>query len=153
MPYASNGQISTDPFEGAIEITQEQYDAALAGMLDGRTVTVDGGFAVIDVPVPEPEIEPAPQPTPQPDSLTFPQLLIGLVQRKWITEAEGEAWLSGTVPASIAASIAALPKAQRFAAKVKAAHPTTILRDDPMLSGLGKSADQLDTFFSVYSQT
>jgi hypothetical protein len=60
MPYAANGKISTDPFEGAIEITQDQYQEALAGIMSGKIITVDGGFSVIDVPeppVPEPEPE------------------------------------------------------------------------------------------------
>lgn len=59
MPYAKNGQISTEPIEGGIEITAEQYDEALAGMLAGRVVSVDEGFAVIDPPEPEPQ-EPTP---------------------------------------------------------------------------------------------
>lgn len=60
MPYAANGQISTSQFDGAISITQAEYDAALAGMLGGKIVTVDGGFAVIDPPEPEPGPEPEP---------------------------------------------------------------------------------------------
>lgn len=46
MPYAKNGSISQNPIEGGIRITQKQYEAALAGMLDGLEVTTDGGFAV-----------------------------------------------------------------------------------------------------------
>ena len=46
---------------------------------EGATVTV--------------EAPPAP---PVPD-LTVAQLLIGLVSEQWITEAEGEAWLAGTL--------------------------------------------------------
>lgn len=156
MPYAANGTISIEAFDGAVEITQEQYEAALEGMMAGRLVSVDGGFAVVDPPAPEPEPE-APEPAPPAvPSLTFAQLLIGLVARKWITEAEGEAWLSGTLPAAVQDVIAALPAKQRFAAKARAAHPSTVLRSDPLLIALaasqGKSADQLDTFFAVYSQ-
>lgn len=59
MPYAHNGQISQAPIEGGIEITQEQYAEALAGMVEGKLVSIDGGFAVIDPPEPElPEIDP-----------------------------------------------------------------------------------------------
>lgn len=57
MPYAHNGQISQDPIEGGIEITQEQYRQAIAGMLEGLEVTIEGGFNV--APPPEP---PAPEP-------------------------------------------------------------------------------------------
>ncbi|MCD1264557.1 hypothetical protein [Shinella sumterensis] len=49
----------TSPSE-TIKITEAQYQAAVAGMLDGKVVTIDGGFAIIDPPEPEaaPEIEP-----------------------------------------------------------------------------------------------
>lgn len=58
MPYAANGHISTDPFEGGVEISEEQYAEALAGITTGKLVAIDGGFAVVDPPVeqqPEPE--------------------------------------------------------------------------------------------------
>lgn len=58
MPYAHNGQISQSPIEGGIEITQQEYLSALEGMVAGQRVTIDGGFAVVDVPEPEPD-EPA----------------------------------------------------------------------------------------------
>lgn len=60
MPFAANGKISTENFDGATRITQKQYDAALEGMLSGKIVVVDGGFAVIDPP----ELEPEPAPPP-----------------------------------------------------------------------------------------
>ena len=44
--------------------------------------------------------------------LTFSQLLIGLVSEQWVTEAEGEAWLAGTLPAGVTALIATLPTEQ-----------------------------------------
>jgi hypothetical protein len=58
MPYAAENQISMSPIEVGIEITQEQYQEALAGIMSGQIVTVAGGFAVIDRPEPEPEPEP-----------------------------------------------------------------------------------------------
>jgi hypothetical protein len=61
MPYAANGQISTEPFSDAIEITQEQYAEAVNGMCAGLEVTIDNGFKVAPPLVPEPE--PAPEPT------------------------------------------------------------------------------------------
>lgn len=60
MPYAGNGQISTSKFDGAVEITQAEYDAAIEGMLGGKLVTVDGGFSVVDPP--KPEEPPVPEP-------------------------------------------------------------------------------------------
>lgn len=59
--WAAEGRIACNPIEGGVEITAEDYHAALDGMLSGRVVTVAGGFAVIDPPPPpEPEPEPAP---------------------------------------------------------------------------------------------
>ena len=58
MPYAANGQISTEPFSDAIEITQEQYAEAVNGMCAGLEVTIDNGFKVAPPLVPEPEPEP-----------------------------------------------------------------------------------------------
>jgi len=60
MPYAANGQISTEPFSDAIEITQEQYAEAVNGMCAGLEVTIDNGFKVAPPLVPEPEPEPEP---------------------------------------------------------------------------------------------
>ncbi|ARU02964.1 DUF4376 domain-containing protein [Yoonia vestfoldensis] len=60
MPFAANGQISTTDFDGAVEISQAQYNAALEGMMNGKVVVVDGGFAVVDPPEPEPKPEPEP---------------------------------------------------------------------------------------------
>ncbi|MBO9552240.1 tail fiber assembly protein [Pseudomonas sp.] len=56
MPFAANGKISTDAFEGAVEITDDQYMRALEGMLAGYSVVIDDGFQVLPPPEPpEPE--------------------------------------------------------------------------------------------------
>ena len=95
-----------------------------------------------------------PQPTPVPD-LSFAQLMIGLVSEGWITTAEGEAWLTGTLPAPVLALIATLPLAQQFAAKARALRPTIVERTDPLVSALGaaqgKTPEQLDDFFRTYA--
>lgn len=63
MPYAAEGRLSHDPIDGGIEITEQQYQQGLAGMLAGEHVQiVDGQFVV--GPQPEPEPEPEPEPTP-----------------------------------------------------------------------------------------
>lgn len=62
MPFAANGQISRAPIPDGIQITEEQYAAALEGMLAGHVVSIDGGFSV--GPEPEPEPEPTPEPEP-----------------------------------------------------------------------------------------
>lgn len=58
MPYAIDNQISTEPIAGGVEITDAQYHEALAGMLEGRVVSIDGGFKVDFPPKPEPEPDP-----------------------------------------------------------------------------------------------
>lgn len=96
----------------------------------------------------------APPPAPIPD-LSFAQLLIGLVSEGWITQAEGEAWLTGTLPAPVLALIATLPAAQQFAAKARALRPSIIGRNEPLVIMLGAAQDkteaQLDTFFQTYA--
>ena len=97
---------------------------------------------------------PPPPPAPTPD-LSFAQLMIGLVSEGWITTAEGEAWLTGTLPAPVLALIGTLPEAQRFAAKARALRPTVIERNEPLVTMLGaaqgKTDAQLDTFFQTYA--
>lgn len=87
--------------------------------------------------------------------ITFAQLLIGLVTEGWITEAEGEAWLVGTLPAQVTALISTLPAEQQFAAKARAIRPSVILRLDPLVLALGaaqgKTPEELDQFFRTYA--
>lgn len=88
-------------------------------------------------------------------SLTFAQLLIGLVAEGWVTAAEGEAWLVGTLPAQVTVLIGTLPAEQQFAAKARAIRPSTILRLDPLVLALGaaqgKTPEELDQFFRTYA--
>ena len=120
-----------------------------------REINVLTGIETIREMTPE-EIAaiPPPQPASVPD-LSFAQLMIGLVSEGWITTAEGEAWLTGTLPAPVLALIATLPKAQQFAAKARALRPTIVERTDPLVSDLGlaqkKTPEQLDDFFRTYA--
>lgn len=50
MPYAFEGGVCTDDREDAIQITEDQYQEALAGIEIGKLVTISGGFALIDPP-------------------------------------------------------------------------------------------------------
>ena len=88
--------------------------------------------------------------------ITFAQMLIGLVTEQWITEAEGEAWLTGTLPAAVLALISTLPSGQQFAAKARAIKPSVVLRSDPLVAALGaaqgKTPEQMDVFFRTYAQ-
>lgn len=100
-------------------------------------------------------VAPPPPPAPVPD-LTFAQLLIGLVSEGWITEAEGEAWLAGTLPAPVLSLIATLPAEQQFAAKARAISPSVVIRTDPLVVALGaaqgKTDAELDAFFTMYAR-
>jgi len=107
--------------------------------------------------------EPAP-PEPTPEELlqaerenmrlSFPQLLIGLVTENWITQADGEIWLTGVLPPTVIATINLLPEAQQFAAKAKATRPSYIARLDPLVGLMamaqGRSDVEVDTFFRTY---
>lgn len=87
--------------------------------------------------------------------LTFAQLLIGLVAEGWITQAEGEAWLAGSLPGPALAVIGTLPEQMQFAAKARALRPSEVIRLDPLVSALaaaqGKTPEQIDTFFMTYA--
>lgn len=88
-------------------------------------------------------------------NLSFAQLLIGLVTEGWITEAEGEGWLVGTLPAPVLAVIATLPTNQQFAAKARASRPSDVERADPLVAALataeGKTSAEIDAFFTTYA--
>lgn len=107
------------------------------------------GFA----PPPEPE---PPEPDRTAMTLTFAQLMIGLVSEGWITEAEGDAWLDGTLPAPVLALIATLPEAEQFPARARAKRLIEAQRLDPLVIGLalaeGKTDAELDAFFMTYAQ-
>lgn len=96
----------------------------------------------------ESEVRPLP-------TLSFAQLLTGLVSEGWITEAEGNDWLAGTLPAPIAALIDTLPLDQRFAAKARAIRPSEVLRNDPLVVSMGTSTHktdaEMDDFFRKYA--
>lgn len=94
-------------------------------------------------------------PAPVPASLSFAQLLIGLVTEQWISEEEGEAWLAGTLPAAVLAVIESLPAEYRFAAKARAIRPSEVLRSDPLVAAMsaaaGKTEEDLNNFFRTYA--
>jgi len=90
-------------------------------------------------------------------TLTFAQLLIGLVKMAWITEAEGEAWLAGnSLPAEVLSMIDGLPKDMRFPAKARALRMTSASRTDPLVLELARGRDidpeDMDTFFTTFAE-
>ena len=100
-------------------------------------------------------VELPPPPAPVPASITFAQLLIGLVTEQWITQYEGEAWLQGVLPAQVTALIETLPVEQQFPAKARAVRPSEVLRNDEFVVAMGaaqgKTPEQLDEFFRMYA--
>jgi hypothetical protein len=90
-------------------------------------------------------------------SLSFAQLLIGLVTEKWITADDGRAWRDRTaLPPAVAGLIATLPAEQQFAAETRAMAFTEALRLDPLVEALGaaegKTPEEMDSFFITYAQ-
>lgn len=88
-------------------------------------------------------------------ALSFTQLLIGLDAEGWLTTAEADAWLDGTLPAAVIALIASLPSDQQFAARARAKRPTAVERLNPLVVALaaatGKTDADLDAFFQAYA--
>lgn len=141
MPYATAGGVSRADMSGDpawIEIDENQYAQALAGMLAGKVVSIDGGFAVVDPPEPE---EP-PVPEPEPDG---PPTVV--------TRAQGKAAL---IQAGLWADVLAYVDAiadptQQALARVALDDTTEWRRDSPFLAtaaaALGLSETQLDDLF------
>lgn len=106
------------------------------------------------IKIDQPKLELAANKVRQSLTLTFAQLLIGLVTEEWITEVEGEAWLVGTLPATVIGLISTLPQEQQFPAKARAIRPSVIYRLDPLVQALGmaegKTEVELDEFFIKY---
>lgn len=101
-------------------------------------------------------VAPAKQAPAVPASISFAQLLIGLVSEGWITADEGRAWRDRVaLPTPVTKLISALPEAQRFAAETRALAPSEVLRLDPLVMALGaaqgKTEAELDAFFATYS--
>lgn len=141
-----------------MNITNAQLTAtgSIAALIDGvqMTIPADPGnrhYAAMVAAGVTPAPYTAP-PEPIPQQMTFAQLLIGLVAEGWITEAEGDAWLEGRIPAAARALIATLPQSQRFAAKARTARPSVVLRNDSLVVALGSEQGRdLDAFFATYS--
>jgi hypothetical protein len=90
-----------------------------------------------------------------PDSISFAQLIIGLVTEQWISRQEGEAWLQGILPSQVQSLINTLPENQQFFAIARATRPSVIMRNDPLVDTLAtlqqKTPEEIDQFFITYS--
>lgn len=116
-----------------------------------------GAFSLVEVPPPVVEPPTAEELLAQERAsmtMTFAQLLIGLVAEEWITQAEGVAWLGGTAPAAVTTLIDALPAEQQFPALARAVRPSEVLRTDPLVIAMataeGMTALETDDFFRTY---
>ena len=143
----------------ALDVQYRRPDGTFVALVNGmpyHVVPEDPLFAAAQAAGASAPFEPAPVPIgpTQIRSISFSQLLIGLVSEGWITQSEGENWLVGTLPAPVLALIATLPAGQQFAARARATRPSVVLRDDALVLALGaaqgKSAGQLDAFFNTY---
>ena len=113
-----------------------------------RINAVTGEVTQIEIEGNGPTIE-----VPQTRQITFAQLLIGLVEEQWITEAEGDAWLTGTLPAPVLNLIGQLPAQYRFRAKARAIRPSIVLLNDPLVQQLAAAQNktaELPAFFNTY---
>lgn len=63
MPYAFEGGICTEMRDGAIQISDAQYELALDALCDGKAVSIANGFEIIEPPVTPPEIPEEPDRT------------------------------------------------------------------------------------------
>lgn len=114
-----------------------------------RTYNIGTG-EIVDIGGPAPSILPVPV---QITSLTFAQLMTGLVTEEWITEAEGDAWLDGNLPQPVLDLIDGFPVAQRFGVKARAKRFITADINDPLvvqMATLQDKVEELPAFFNTY---
>lgn len=134
-----------------IDISDTYHAELIADQALGKVIVpdADGVPQAIDPPPVDPAV------LREIMALSFTQLLIGLEGEGWITTAEADAWLDGTLPAPVVALIASLPSDQQFAARARAKRPTVVERLNPLVIGLaaatGKTDAELDAFFATYA--
>lgn len=96
-------------------------------------------------------------PTPEKILASLPnvshaQIIAALIGTGILTEAEGVDWITGTLPASVEAMIAALPAEQRTIARLRAIRPSSVVPTDPLVGALaaseGKSVEDLIDIFT-----
>lgn len=134
-----------------VDISDEYHAELMAAQEAGKEIVADadGVPQAVDQPPPDPVA------LRQVMTLSFTQLLIGLEEEGWITTAEADGWLDGTLPDPVLALIASLPADQRFRARARAKRPSSVERLNPLVVGLaaliGKTDAELDDFFTSYA--
>lgn len=140
---------------GIILTATGTYTADIDGTVRKSITEVSGFYAPVMEAIAGGAEVGVPAPPPPPD-LSFAQLLIGLVTEGWITEAQGDAWLLGVLPAEVTTLIASLQSPYQFAARARASRPSTVVRLDPLTvamgQALGRTEEELDGFFRTYSE-
>lgn len=146
MPYATAGGVSRADKSGDsawVEITDEQYAQALAGMQAGKIVSIDGGFSLIDPPAPEEPEAPEPEPPGSPTVVTRAQGKAALIQ-------------AGLWPQVQTYVDAIEDPTQQALARVALEDTTEWRRDSPLLataaSALGLTDEDLDDLFEAAAE-
>jgi hypothetical protein len=92
MPWAKNGHVATDFLSDGVEITEEEYLSAITGIIDGKSISIDGGFRLVE---PQPEERPEPEPQTLDDIKTTTKSAIDTAaefeRSKYITAGSGQA--------------------------------------------------------------
>jgi hypothetical protein len=158
MPYAAENKISMAPFEGGVEITDAQYQEALAGIMSGQIVTVANGFAVMDKPEP-PAPEPEPEKTPEErliewrETKTMPRAEFVINCHRWglLNDTDAELAAAGGWPESFSDYLQGLDLTDRILARADWAGNNTIRRRSPLLNQIAKvkklKPEQVDLLF------
>lgn len=81
-----------------------------------------------------------------PDSISFKQMILGFVAIGWATEAEAEAWRTGTLPAAIENIIGFMSAGDQLEARLRMTVADRIYRSDNIVDQFGSSQD-VDSFF------
>nr|WP_250808778.1 hypothetical protein [Neorhizobium tomejilense] len=144
MPWATNGQIHTDHVPGGIEITEAQYQQAIEGVINGKLISIDGGFSLIGPPK-----APEPEPVPEPEVPLYPPLTPVDFKLGMLT--------LNITPDQIDDVIENMPEPDRTIAKIYWTSARQFLRDDPLIEEvaaiLGKTSDEINTAWRYASGT
>src|SRR5574343_150406 len=143
-------EIHNDIPSDVVEITDAIWIDLLDAQSKGKMITSDKNGFPISVDRPKQLLSDKREYA----SLTFSQMLMGMVSENWLSESDGENWLSGFLPDIIREIIDTLPEDQRFASKVRMTKMTKIDRLDPIMVLFGDrlktTADEMDIFFERY---
>jgi len=166
IKYLLDSLMNVDDMTGLVSVHLERGNGrefTHIGYSGGRVVALDGVGSMFDQIMSKLQrlgeaIDQIPLDAPPPriPNLSFAQLLIGLVEEGWITEAEGEAWLAGTLPEAVLLVISMIQPEYQFTAKARALRPSEIVRGnqlvDEMATAQGKTPEEIDAFFTKYSR-